>query len=286
MLTSLSEQATQSNVRLGGLQGLSASEVMERRTNGQGNKAPQKTSRSYLQILRENVFTPINTILFVLGIVLILLGQTSDALVSVSVVFINVLVSVVQEIRAKRTLDRIALLTRPQAVAMREGHEQFIDPSEIVVGDLLVVRPGDQIVVDGPVVGDSCLEVDESLLTGEADPVSTRTGDWLSSGSFCLSGSACYQAEKVGAESVANQLTAGARAFRRMYTPLQRQISVIIQIMLLVAIFFEMLLVLNAQIHQLAPVPILSSIDQEGGAVNRFSILVGPRPSACQGIST
>lgn len=257
MLTSLSEQATQSNVRLGGLQGLSASEVMERRTNGQGNKAPQKTSRSYLQILRENVFTPINTILFVLGIVLILLGQTSDALVSVSVVFINVLVSVVQEIRAKRTLDRIALLTRPQAVAMREGHEQFIDPSEIVVGDLLVVRPGDQIVVDGPVVGDSRLEVDESLLTGEADPVSKRTGDWLYSGSFCLSGSACYQAEKVGAESVANQLTAGARAFRRMYTPLQRQISVIIQIMLLVAIFFEMLLVLNAQIHHF---PLVQSI--------------------------
>jgi cation-transporting ATPase E len=231
---------------------------MERRANGQGNRAPLKTSRSYLQIVRENVFTTVNTILFVLGIVLIILGQTSDALVSVSVVFINVLVGVVQELRAKRTLDRIALLTRPQVVAIRAGREQLIDPGEIVAGDLLVVRPGDQIVVDGPVVGDSRLEVDESLLTGEADPVSKRAGDWLYSGSFCLSGSAYYLAEKVGAASVANQLTAGARAFRRVSTPLQRQINLIIQVMLLVAIFFELLVVLNSWIH---PIPLVKSVE-------------------------
>jgi len=108
MPTYLSEQSTQSNARILSLQGLSASEVIERRINGNGNMAPQKISRSYLQIVRENVFTSINTILFVLGITLIMLGQISDALVSVSVVFLNVLVSIVQEIRAKRTLDRIA----------------------------------------------------------------------------------------------------------------------------------------------------------------------------------
>jgi cation-transporting P-type ATPase E len=108
MPISLSEQITQSSARSGSIQGLSASEVMERRANSQGNRATLKTSRSSLQIVRENVFTTVNTILFVLGIVLIILGQTSDALVSVSVVFINVLVGVVQELRAKRTLDRIA----------------------------------------------------------------------------------------------------------------------------------------------------------------------------------
>lgn len=258
MLTYLSEQITQSNARIWSLQGLSESEVMERRTNGGGNVAPLKTSRSYLQIVRENVFTPINTILFVLGIVLIILGQTSDALISVSVVFFNVLVSVVQEIRAKHTLDHIALLTRPQATAVREGQERLVDPGEIVVGDLLVVRPGDQIVVDGPVVDDGRLEVDESLLTGESDPISKRKDDMLYSGSYCLSGSACYQAEKVGTASVANQLTAGARAFRRVYTPLQRQINLIIQVMLLVAIFFELLLLLNAQIHLL---PLVKSVE-------------------------
>jgi len=157
MPTYLSEDTIQSNERILSLQGLSESEVMERRTNGEGNMAALKTSRSYLQIVRENVFTSINTILFVLGITLIMLGQTSDALVSVSVFLINVLVSVVQEIRAKRTLDRIALLTRPQAVVMRDGQQRMIDPGEIVVSELLVVRPGDQILVDGPIVDDGRL---------------------------------------------------------------------------------------------------------------------------------
>jgi cation-transporting P-type ATPase E len=258
MSTSLLEQKTQGGANNGRFKGLSASEVLERRTNGQGNRAPLKTSRSSFQIVRENVFTTVNTILFVLGIVLIILGQISDAIVSVSVVLINVLVGVVQELRAKRTLDRIALLTRPQVAAIREGREQLIDPGDIVVGDLLVVRPGDQIVVDAPIVGDSRLEVDESLLTGEADPVSKRAGDWLYSGSFCLSGSAYYQAEKVGASSVANQLSAEARAFRRVSTPLQRQINLIIQVMLLVAIFFELLVLLNSWIH---PVPLVKSVE-------------------------
>src|SRR5215470_3874800 len=256
MTTYMTEQKTHSTTHIPHLQGLSESEVMARRASGQGNMAPLRTSRSFLQIIRENVFTAVNTILFALGFTLIVLGQTTDALVSMSVVFINVLVGVVQEIRAKRTLDRIALLTRPRAAAMREGHEQLIDPSEIVKGDLLVVRPGDQVVVDGPVVEESRLEVDESLLTGESDPVSKRASDWLYSGSFCLSGNAYYRAEKVGAESMANQLTAGARAFRRVYTPLQRQINLIIQVMLLVAIFFELLVVLNAWIH---PLPLVKS---------------------------
>jgi cation-transporting ATPase E len=149
MATSLSEHIPQNGARIESLQGLSTSEVRERRANGQGNNAKLQTSRSSLQILRENVFTTVNTLLFVLGIVLILLGQTSDAVVSVSVVFINVLVGVVQELRAKRALDRIALLTRPQVAAIRAGREQLIDPGDIVAGDLLVVRAGDQIVVDG-----------------------------------------------------------------------------------------------------------------------------------------
>src|SRR2546421_11772574 len=239
------EKKTYNTDHLPGLQGLTESEVRALRASGQGNVAPLRTSRSSIQIVRENVFTSVNMILFVLGIGLIWLGQTSDAIVSVSVVFFNVLVGVVQEIRAKRTLDRIALLNRPRAIVIREGQERFVDPDEIVRHDLLVIRAGDQVLVDGPIVDDGRLEVDESLLTGEADPVSKRTGDMLYSGSFCLSGSAYYQAEKVGAQSVANQLTASARAFRRVYTPLQRQINVIIQVMLLVAIFFEILLAIS-----------------------------------------
>src|SRR5215470_16335502 len=145
------------------LQGLSEHEVLARRQQGLGNTAPLKTSRSYLQIVRENVFMLVNTIMFILIGALLLLGQYSDAIVSLGVVSFNVLISLVQEIRAKRVLDRIALLTRPKAVVMREGQERLDDPAEIVVDDILVVRPGEQMVVDGPVVSDDHLEVDESL---------------------------------------------------------------------------------------------------------------------------
>jgi cation-transporting P-type ATPase E len=246
------KQEIQERERSVDLQGLSQSEVANQRGRGLGNSARLKSSRSYVQILRENIFVPVNIIMFALGLALILLGQVSDALISVGVAFFNVLVGTVQEIRAKRVLDRITLLARPHVTVMRSGQEQLVDPGELVVGDLLVVRPGDQLVVDGPVVSDGRLEVDESLLSGESEPVQKQRGDWLYSGSFCVSGSAHYLAEKVGSLSVANQLAAGARAFRRVYTPLQRQINVILQAMLLVAIFLEILLALAVQDNRIS----------------------------------
>jgi cation-transporting ATPase E len=246
MTTSTAEQGSQGMMHISNRQGLTASEVEVRRKQGQGNVAPLNTSRTYFQIVRENVFIPVNNFMFILGIALLLLGQYSDALLSVGVVSFNILVSVVQEIRAKRTLDRIALLTRPKATVIREGQERQVDPSELVIDDILVVRPGDQMVVDGVVVGDGRMEVDESLLTGESDLISKRTGDAVYSGSFCVTGSASYQAIQVGAKTVANKLTVGARAFRRMYTPLQHDINVFIQAILLVALFFELLLVVDA----------------------------------------
>ncbi len=246
MAAGMAEQGSQGIIRIQNLQGLTASEVEVRRKQGQANVAPLKTSRSYFQIVRENVFIPVNNFMFVLGIALLLLGQYSDALLSVGVVTFNILVSVVQEIRAKRTLDRIALLSRPKAAVIREGQERQVDPGDLVIDDILVVRPGDQIVVDGVVVGDGRMEVDESLLTGESDLISKRTGDAVYSGSFCVTGSARYQAVQVGAKTVASQLTVGARAFRRMYTPLQHDINVFIQAILLLALFFELLLVVDA----------------------------------------
>ena len=113
------------------LQGLSESEVVARRTQGQGNDVAFDTSRSYVDILRQNVFTFINLVLFGIGIILIIMGQMGDALVTAGLVLLNVIVGVVQEGRAKRTLDQIALLTRPKATVLREGQEKVIDPAEI-----------------------------------------------------------------------------------------------------------------------------------------------------------
>jgi cation-transporting P-type ATPase E len=227
-------------------QGLTAGEVGERRARGLGSVPPPSTGRSYAQIVRENVFLPANNILFLIGLALVLLGQYLDALVSVGVISFNIMISLIQEVRAKRSLDRIALLTRPQANVLRDGREQPVDPGELVVGDLMVLHPGDQIVADGPLVGNGQVEVDESLLTGESDLIAKREGDRLYSGTFCVSGSAFYRAESVGRRSVAGELTAGARAFRDVSTPLEREINLIIRILLLVAVFLEILLVVAA----------------------------------------
>ncbi len=244
------------------MNGLSTQEVLERRAKGLGNRDPVRSSRSYLQIVRENIFTFVNMVLFGLGTALVLLGRPSDAIVSVLVILINVIVSVVQEIRAKRTLDRIALLTRPKATVLRDGQQQAVDPDEIVLGDILALRPGDQVVVDGQVVsgadgGPGRAELDESLLTGESDLIRKQNGDPVYSGSFCVTGSILYEAQKVGIDSLASQLTASARAFRRVLTPLQKQINQAIRVILVLAIYLELLLVIR---NVLDKVPLVESV--------------------------
>lgn len=221
---------------LAALPGLSWQDAASRRAAGQGNNLPIQTSRTYRDILQDNLFTFINGVYFFLSLVLIALGRASDVVVLAVVILLNVVVNVVQEVRAKRKLDAIALVTRPKASVIREGEEHEIDPSEIVLGDILVVRPGDQIVVDGSVVGDGDVKVDESLLTGESDLIPKQAGDPVYSGSFCVSGVAFYAAEKVGADSLANRMTVEARKFRKVLTPLQERINLMIRLLLGVAI--------------------------------------------------
>jgi cation-transporting ATPase E len=232
-------------------QGLTTQEAEKQRARGLGNNIKIQTSRSYLEIIQENVFTFINNVLFGLGIALVLVGRTSDALVSVVIILINVVVSVIQEIRAKRTLDSIALLARPTANIVRDGRELVTDPAQIVVGDVLIVRPGDQVLVDGVVLSGQ-MDADESLLTGESDLVRKVSGTTVYSGSFSVTGTVYFEAQKVGKESLANQLTTGARAFRRVLTPIQQEINLVIRILLLVAVYFEFLLIVNAIINKIS----------------------------------
>ncbi len=238
-------------------QGLSSQEVAERRARGLGCIPPPHTGRSYMRIIGENVFNTVNTILFAIALALVLLGQYLDALISVGVISFNLIISLIQEIRAKQKLDRIALLTRARATVLRDGREQQIDPQAVVVDDILVVHPGDQIVVDGPIVGKGRVEVDESLLTGEADLISKGEGDRLYSGTFCVTGSACYRAEQIGQQSISGTLTTRARAYRDTSTPLQREISLIIRILLFVALFLEVLLIASSIV---SVIPIVETV--------------------------
>ena len=233
---------TEANIsQIYGLTGLTESEVIARRAAGQGNNVKLQTSRSYKQIIQENLFTFINWIFFAISAVFFLLGRIGDSILVVVVILGGILINIYQEIWAKRKLDEIALLNRPKATVIREGREKNIDPGEIVLGDILLVRPGDQIVVDGAVVGEGRMEVDESLLTGESDMILKFAGQSVFSGSFCVSGSACCEVQKVGADTLAYQLTIGARAFRQVLTPLQREINVVIRVFMLISCFLWIL---------------------------------------------
>ena len=226
--------------------GLSETEVSARRERGQGNTVQFQSSRTYADIIRANVFTFINLVLFGIGAVLVLLGLYSDAFASVGIAFWNTVIGIVQELRAKRALDKIALLTRPMATVLREGQAVTVDPSLIVVGDILYVKAGDQIVVDGKVVSDNRVDVDESLLTGESDLIAKHIGDQVFSGTFCVNGSAYYEAQMVGEQSVASKLTAGARAYRAEKTPLQVDVDFIVQLLVMITMLIGTLFGLAA----------------------------------------
>ncbi|NDJ61145.1 MAG: HAD-IC family P-type ATPase [Chloroflexi bacterium] len=215
--------------------GLTETEAQQRRVQGQGNDIRLATSRTYADIIRYNVLNPINIVLYVIGGVLVVLGRPDDAFVTVGTVLLNVSLGLIQEIRAKRKLDQIALLTRPRVTILRDGQEREVDPSEVVLGDVLLAKPGDQIVVDGTILSDNLIEVDESALTGESDPIEKSCGDEVLSGSFVVSGSAQYEAVRVGHDSFVNKLTAQARQFRVRLTPLQRDLNFVIRLLTLIA---------------------------------------------------
>lgn len=248
--------------------GLTDTEAAERRARGLGNVAPPPTTRTYVEIVRENVFTFVNNVLFVLGATLVLVGRPFDAVVSLGVISTNIVVGIVQEIRAKRTLDRIALLTRPTASVIRDGKAREVSPDELVIGDLIEVEPGDQVVLDGS-LSEGRIEVDESMLTGESDLVTKRPGDPVYSGSFSSSGTGRYVATAVGSASLAGRITEGARAFRRTLTPLQREVQGVIRVTLAVVMYLELLLVMNATLKG-------TPIDQ---AVVEATVLVGLIPN-------
>ncbi|MEP7379417.1 MAG: HAD-IC family P-type ATPase [Chloroflexota bacterium] len=248
--------------------GLSATEVLARRARGLGNDARETGGRSYGQVVVENTFTFTNNIMFLLGLGLVIVGRPLDALVSVLVVGTNVVVGVVQEVRAKRTLDRISLLTRPTASAIRDGQATTVNPHELVVGDLVQVNAGDQFVLDGKLTLGR-LQADESLLTGESDLVRKGPGDEVYSGSFCATGSGRYVVEHVGAQSLANRITQGAKAFRRVLTPLQRSVNSVIRLALVLVIYMELLLLLTAVVHVATP----------GETIAQASVLAGLIPN-------
>ena len=219
--------------------GLSEAEAADRLRRGESNTTPTASTRSYATILRTNVFSFFTIILFVIGVALLAMGRYSDALISVGLGLINALISATQEIRAKHKLDQLQLLDRTPVVAVRDGAEVVIAPEAVVRGDVLRVRAGDQIVVDGPLLPGGPVEADESLLTGESDPVVKNPGDDLRSGSLCVAGEGHLLARDVGAASYAGRLTADARRATTDTTPLQRRITFVVRLVMTLTVLMS-----------------------------------------------
>lgn len=204
--------ATERQATAAGARGLTAAEVAERVRRGETNADARPSSRSLARILRANIFTRFNAILGALLVAILAVGEIQDAIFGL-VLIANAAIGIAQELRAKRTLDRLAVLSAPRARVVRHGEEREIAIEEVVRGDLLALAAGDQVVVDGEVEEASGLELDESLLSGESDPIDKRPGDRLLSGSFAVAGRGLYRATAVGPEAYARKLAAEARRF-------------------------------------------------------------------------
>jgi cation-transporting ATPase E len=192
--------------------GLRAEEVAERVARGAVNDVPAAPTRTVGQILRANIFTRFNALLGAMLVLILVVGPIQDALFGL-VLIANAAIGIVQELRAKRTLDRLTLLSAPRARVVRDGEIHEVVPGELVLDDVLVLEPGDQVVVDGEVLASAGLELDESLLTGESEPVVKDVGDGALSGSFVAAGTGRYRATSVGIDAYAARIAQDARRF-------------------------------------------------------------------------
>ena len=208
--------------------GLTDAEVAQRVADGKSNAVRGRATRSIPDIVRANVFTRINAILGVLLLIVLATGSLINGMFGLLIVA-NSVIGMVQEIRAKQTLDALAIIGQAKPLVRRQSGTRTLLPAEVVLGDVIELGPGDQVVVDGEIVEVANLEIDESLLTGEADPIDKATGDAVMSGSFVVAGTGAYRATKVGPEAYAARLAEEASKFTLVKSELRNGINRILQ---------------------------------------------------------
>ena len=212
-----------------GERGLSAAEVAERVARGAVNRVKDRTSRSVASIVRENVLTLFNAIIVGASIIVLLFGDLRDGIFG-GVMIINAVIGIVSELRAKRTLDSLAIVDAPQASVLRDGTLSVIPARDVVLDDVIELTLGDQVSVDGTVLASAGLEIDESLLTGESRPVKKKEGDQLLAGTSVVAGSGRMVATAVGERVYAQGLSEQARAFTRTVSEIQVSINRVLQV--------------------------------------------------------
>ncbi|GAA3627010.1 HAD-IC family P-type ATPase [Nonomuraea rosea] len=202
------------------MDGLTSAQVAGAKTND----VPRRSSRSLSAIIRANVFTLFNLVIGLLWALILIFGEWQDGLFGLIIVA-NALIGIIQELRAKRTLDKLAVINDAPVRVRRDGGERLIQPRQVVLGDLILLGPGDRLLVDGEVIESDGLEVDESLLTGEADPVHKQPGDQVLSGSFAVAGEGSFVATKVGTDAYAVKLAEEASKFHLAHSELREGVA-------------------------------------------------------------
>lgn len=235
------------------INGLSTVEVDARIRDGQVNHAPEATSRSFGSIVRANVFTWFNGLIGSLWIIMLTVAPIQDSLFGF-VIVANTLIGITQEYRASRTLARLAVIGETKPIVRRNGVDEMISPPDVVLDDCIVLAPGSQLVVDGVILESDGLEIDESLLTGEADPVDKVTGDTAMSGSFVVAGSGIYRATRIGRDSFAAGLTEQAKKFQLTNSELRTGINNFIRFISFVIIPVGLLLLISQLVRAELPV--------------------------------
>ena len=230
-----------------GATGLTSKEVVQRIESGQSNAVKTSSSRSVQDIVRANVFTLFNGIIFAAMVLVLITGSWRDAVFGF-VIIINTGIGIVTELRAKRTLDKLSILVASEFLVRRDGKDVEVPHNEIVLDDLLWIRAGEQVPADGQIIQTWGLELDESMLTGESRTVRHKVGEQVYSGATAVSGMALVKVNAVGSHSYAATLTAQAKVYKKTVSDLNKGINTILKFMTLLVVPLCILLILS-QIH-------------------------------------
>lgn len=214
--------------------GLTEEQVKERIEAGQTNADENPNTRTYKQIVKENTLTFFNFLNLVLLVLVLMVGSFKNAFF-VCIIIINTLIGIAQEIRAKKTIDKLAILTAKKSIVLREGKKWTVPTEELVLDDIVCLKTGDQVPADARIL-EGNLEVNESLLTGEADNLPKNPGDELFSGSFVTSGEASCQIIHVGKDNYASQITSEAKEFKRHNSELRNSLNIILKVISIIIV--------------------------------------------------
>lgn len=233
--------------------GLSSAEVKERHDRGESNRVDDSTSRPVSAILRANLFTIFNAILVVCATAILAVGDWRDAVFAI-VLVLNLAIGIFSELRSKRELDSLAVLHAPTSQVLRDGQWGEVLNADLVTGDVIALRLGDQVPADGQTLQSDGLQVDESALTGEAHPVHKHSGDALMSGTAVVAGSGQMLIQVVGGDAWAQKITAQARRFSKVHSEIQSSIDTVLRWVTWILPFLIALLIwsqLRADSHDL-----------------------------------